>query len=104
MQVKRAIRLPRVAAHYFRPLSGALAGLLVAPILSRPPSSFASLPPELDVPLPLGFDPVVVVVARRPLLAEPAAGSPVVVPAVAAFPVSPPGVAEPPAPCCAAAA
>ena len=51
-------------------------------ILSRPASPLSSLPPELDVPLPLGLDrvdvPVVGVSARG--VAELAAGSPVTAP------------------------
>jgi hypothetical protein len=45
---------------------------------SRPPSPLASLPPDVDVPLPLGFEPVVddVPEAELVLEAELAAGSP----------------------------
>ncbi len=53
--------------------------------MSRPESPLASLPPDVDVPLPLGFDratlPVVVpVFGAVPGVAELAAGSPVIDP------------------------
>jgi hypothetical protein len=65
-------------------LSGLLFGLtpwLLSGILSRPWSPLASLPPEVDVPLPLrlGFIELPVV-GEVPGVAEPAAGSPVVDP------------------------
>jgi hypothetical protein len=55
--------------------------LLLPGILSLPWSELASLPPELDVPLPLGpaFIPLPVV-GEVPGVAELAAGSPVVAP------------------------
>lgn len=80
---QRGAALPDVAR-----LLASAAGLLLVPaesILSRPASPLSSLPPEDEVPLRLGlsaselptdFPPV-------PLLAELAAGSPVVVPAPA---------------------
>jgi hypothetical protein len=52
-------------------------------ILSRPWSRFSSLPPEVDVPLPLGFDPFeapLVAPGAALGLAELAAGSPAVEP------------------------
>jgi hypothetical protein len=47
----------------------------------------SSRPPELDVPLPLGFDPVVLVVGAALGLAELAAGSPVIDPRPLAVPL-----------------
>ena len=53
-------------------------------MVSRPASPLASLPPEVDVPLPLGFDRALPVVVSDfgavPGFAELAAGSPVIAP------------------------
>jgi hypothetical protein len=65
-------------------LLGLLSGrtsLLLSGILSRPWSPLSSLPPDVEVPLPLGFDFVELpVVGDVPGVAELAAGSPVVAP------------------------
>jgi len=54
--------------------------MLLSGILSLPWSLFSSLPPDVEVPLPLGFDPVVVPVGAALGLAELAAGSPAIEP------------------------
>jgi hypothetical protein len=54
--------------------------MLLSGILSLPWSPLSSLPPEVDVPLPLGFDPVVVPLGAAAGLAELAAGSPCIDP------------------------
>jgi hypothetical protein len=55
--------------------------LSLSGILSRPWSPLASLPPDVDVPLPLGFGFIAFpVVGALPGVAELAAGSPVVDP------------------------
>jgi hypothetical protein len=65
-------------------LSGLLFGRtpwLLSGILSRPWSPLSSLPPDVEVPLPLGFDFIELpVVDEAPGVAELAAGSPVVAP------------------------
>src|SRR4051795_299573 len=55
--------------------------MLLSGILSRPWSPLSSLPPEVEVPLPLGLDLVVLpVVGEAAGVAELAAGSPVIEP------------------------
>jgi len=62
-------------------LSSGLTPWLLSGILSRPWSPLASLPPEVDVPLPLGLGFIELpVVGDVPGAAELAAGSPVVEP------------------------
>jgi hypothetical protein len=62
-------------------LSSGLTPWLLSGILSLPWSPLASLPPELEVPLPLGLGLIELpVVGDVPGLAELAAGSPVVEP------------------------
>jgi hypothetical protein len=71
-----------VASLYF--LLGLLSGrtaLLLSGIRSRPWSPLSSLPPDVEVPLPLGFDCIELpVVGELAGLAELAAGSPTVAP------------------------
>jgi hypothetical protein len=71
------VRLPYI-------LSGLVFGrtsLLLSGILSRPWSPLSSLPPDVEVPLPLGFDFIELpLVGEVPGVAELAAGSPVVAP------------------------
>jgi hypothetical protein len=73
-------------------LSGLLSGrtaLLLSGILSRPWSPLSSLPPDVEVPLPLGFDFIELpVVGAEPGVAELAAGSPVVAPRPLAAPAA----------------
>jgi hypothetical protein len=75
-------------------LSGLLFGrtaLLLSGILSRPWSPLSSLPPDVEVPLPLGLDFIELpVVGAAPGVAELAAGSPVIAPR----PLGPPACAS----------